>query len=120
MMANIRPALQSHRLIVDTTLVRQDVRTHRDGGRPLEYGSLYQLTHATEQRGGLRHDDRIDVLSNALDYWTQYMGLDAKAEEEKAHKKEVAEFMKRLKESAVGNFSRPRPVSTRGRGRKVR
>lgn len=121
MMANIRPALQSHRLVLDTSLARKDTLASRDGGRPLEYGSLYQLTHLTEQRGGLKHDDRVDVLSNALDYWAQYMGLDAKAEEEKAHQREVKAFHEALKASSVLT---PRPSPHRGRqrgqGRRVR
>ena len=37
----------------------------------------YQLTRITKQRGALAHDDRLDVLAMACQYWVDQMAADA-------------------------------------------
>ena len=39
----------------------------------------YQLTRITRQRGALAHDDRLDVLAMAVQYWVDQMAADADA-----------------------------------------
>ena len=40
----------------------------------------HQLTRITKERGALRHDDRIDVLSMAVGYWVDQMAADVDKE----------------------------------------
>jgi hypothetical protein len=79
----LQPVMQNHRLVVGNQCgssgPRRSAPIRRTVGRfsYLEYSGLYQLTHMANQRGALRKDDRIDVLSNAVNYWLDYMALDS-------------------------------------------
>lgn len=87
MMRLIRPALQQHRIVLDLTAAQKDVAHHDPHRR-----GLYQLTHLTEQKGALRHDDLIDVLAQALEYWAPQMNADADKAEERWKRKQDEEF----------------------------
>ena len=50
--------------------------------RNQRYSFCYQLTRLTKDRGALKHDDRLDSLAIAVDYYVESMDRD----EEKAHK----------------------------------
>jgi hypothetical protein len=113
--ANLRPVLQQHRLIVDAEVIRQDLEARHTLG--LERSGLYQLTHITSARGALRKDDRIDCLSNGVSYWTEYMAADAAEAERKLEIKRRQEFERKLFGTAVFG-TKPRPHAQRGRGRR--
>jgi hypothetical protein len=122
----LQPVLQNHRLVVDEAVVRQDLAEVKAAGERklgkfaiLEYSGIYQLTHLANARGSLRKDDRIDVLSNAVNYWIEYMGLDsAKAEAEEARKHDE-EFAKLVISTQLkgANFVPDVPSRRRGAGR---
>lgn len=123
-MGLVRPALQSHRLVIDTSVVRSDLALAKG---PLlskdetsaVYSGLHQLTHLTEARGALRHDDRLDVLAHALAYWSGFMNADAKEAEEKAEAKLTREFERALWATSVLPTA-PQRHRQRGRGRRRR
>ncbi|SKB49832.1 phage terminase large subunit [Sphingopyxis flava] len=122
--ATVRPALQAHRIVMDTSLVRQDLEEARSGSHEgqgvskAERSGLYQLTHMSAAKGALRKDDRIDVLSNALAYWAEYMGADAEEAERRAEAKATAEFEKALFGSAILPIHTRPTHRARGRGRR--
>jgi hypothetical protein len=113
----LRPVLQQHRLVVDTAVLEDDLsKVKAQGG--LEYSGLYQLTHLTEARGSLRHDDRIDVLAGAVGYWTEHMSLDAQEAEKQREERAAKEFEKLLRSTSVtGRATRGRPRRAPGRRR---
>jgi hypothetical protein len=41
---------------------------------------MYQLTRITRDKGSLKHDDKLDALSMAVQYWVEAMGADQKAQ----------------------------------------
>lgn len=87
----LEPALKQHRLVIDTTVVRADLaHPQRD------QSGLYQLTHLTEARGSLKHDDRIDVLAASVGHWTKYLNADVTKAEEAWKRKQDEEFEKRF------------------------
>jgi hypothetical protein len=45
-----------------------------------KYMLAYQMTRITKQRGALAHDDRLDVLAMAVQYWSDQMAADADTE----------------------------------------
>jgi hypothetical protein len=51
----------------------------------------YQMTRITKQRGALAHDDRLDVLAMAVQYWTDQMAADADTEI-RTRKEELLDF----------------------------
>jgi len=74
----LEPVLNSHRLIVDPTVINDDYRSALS--YPIEqqtrYMLMYQLSRITRDRGSLVHDDRLDALSIAVGYWVQQMAAD--------------------------------------------
>jgi hypothetical protein len=74
----LEPVLNSHRLIVDPSVITDDYRSALS--YPIEqqtrYMLMYQLSRITRDRGSLVHDDRLDALSIAVGYWVQQMAAD--------------------------------------------
>ena len=74
----LEPVLNSHRLIVDPSVINNDYRSALS--YPIEqqtrYMMMYQLSRITRDRGSLVHDDRLDALSIAVGYWVQQMAAD--------------------------------------------
>lgn len=68
----LEPVLSGHRLIVDQKVIQNDFDTARD----IKYSLFYQLTRITRDRGALVHDDRLDALAIAVNYWVEAMGRD--------------------------------------------
>ena len=56
MIAALEPVMAQHRLVFDTKPARDETNQR-------------QITRLTEARGSLTHDDRVDVLSAACNYW---------------------------------------------------
>tara|TARA_B100001939_G_scaffold342295_1_gene353227 strand:- start:4676 stop:6154 length:1479 start_codon:yes stop_codon:yes gene_type:complete len=99
----LEPVVQGHRLVVDQSLIEKDYKEDIDR----EYKLFYQFTHITRDRGCLRHDDRIDVLAEAVGYWVDALNRDIqKTEEEykdKLQRLRLKEFMKRCKTLRPGS-----------------
>lgn len=79
----LEPVLNSHRLIVDTSVIVSDWETASSA----EYSLFWQMTRLTRERGALRRDDRLDALAMAVAYWLDVLGQSAKAQEEKLKQK---------------------------------
>ena len=68
----LEPVMSSHRLIVDQRVIQKDFDTAKD----VKYSLFYQLTRITRDRGALVHDDRLDALAIAVNYWVESMARD--------------------------------------------
>jgi hypothetical protein len=67
----LEPVMNSHRLVVDTEVIKLDNREP-----VLQRQLFYQMSRLTRDRGALRHDDRLDALSMAVEYWVEAMARD--------------------------------------------
>ena len=67
----LEPLLNQHRLVISPQLIRQDFDTN-----DANYQLFHQITRITKDRGSLRNDDRIDVLSIACAYWLEQLAVD--------------------------------------------
>jgi hypothetical protein len=89
----LEPVMSSHRLIVDQKVIQKDYDTASD----IKYSLFYQLTRITRDRGALVHDDRLDALAIAVNYWVETMGRDnnkaAKDIQSQAMDRELKKFM---------------------------
>jgi hypothetical protein len=128
-LGNLQPVLGSHRLVLDTNVVKDDLRlANRSGERVgkyalLEYSGLYQLTHLANQRGSLRKDDRADVLSNLVSYFLEQMALDSEKAVHNEKRKEAEEFARLVRATQVnskGHFEPAPRAAPRGAGRTLR
>ncbi|QBX36901.1 DNA maturase B [Brevundimonas sp. S30B] len=95
----LEPVMKQHRLIFDINVIREDSKADAVNR------GIFQMTHMTEARGALKHDDRIDVLALAVDYWKTQMDADV----EKAE----AKHRERNRRSPLGHS--PHLLNTRGR-----
>jgi len=81
----LEPTLNQHRLVLDKTVAIHN-STVDAGGSAVRTG-LYQLSHITKDRGSLKHDDRVDILAEAVGYWTERLDTDNKDAEKKYKEK---------------------------------
>jgi hypothetical protein len=83
----LEPLMNSHRLIVDYDVIVKDSK----GAVDKPYQSLsYQMTRLTRDRGALIHDDKLDALAMAGNYWTIYINGSVKQQYDKRNE----EFLK--------------------------
>jgi hypothetical protein len=114
--ATLEPVLKQHRLVMDTAVVRADL-AHPDGAKR----GLYQLTHITNQRGALKHDDRLDVLAQCVGYWTTYLNRDVEKAESEWKQKQAEKWEKEFFRNARTAFEPDRGRERRrGAGRRLR
>lgn len=75
----LEPVMNQHRLIVDPKIVQKDYDSvqHMPPDKGVKYMLTYQMTRITKVRGALAHDDRLDVLAMAVQYWVDQMAADA-------------------------------------------
>jgi len=73
----IAPIVQQHRLVVGSELIRKDYReAERNADNGHQRSLMYQLSRITTERGALVHDDRIDALALALQFFTEAAAQD--------------------------------------------
>lgn len=97
----LEPVMNSHRLIVDDSVARDEVL-------------MYQLTHITRDRGALVHDDRIDSMAGAVAAMWRMLAIDVG----KAKAELMAEELDRELEDFVETCTGYPGQFRRGRGRK--
>ncbi|MEM7200252.1 MAG: phage terminase large subunit [Planctomycetota bacterium] len=86
----LEPVLNQHRLVIDSRVALQN----SDAERTAKTG-LYQLSHITKDRQSLRHDDRVDVLAEAVGYWQSRLRVDTEQQEDARKAKLLAEELAR-------------------------
>ena len=74
----LEPVLGRHKLVVDESVIQKDYNSngHLPSEKALKYQLFYQMSRLTRQKGCLAHDDRLDVLAIAVNYWTEQMSRD--------------------------------------------
>ena len=80
-----------------------------------KYRLFYQLTRITKDRGALAHDDRLDALAGAVQYWVEHMALDQKKAAEKAREKDFKSELAAHIRDQVGAVTDPFKASRRSR-----
>lgn len=66
----LEPIMNSHRLVVDDSIIKDDFKLEPD------HQLFRQMTRITRDKGALRHDDQIDALAIAANYWVERMDRD--------------------------------------------
>ena len=70
----LEPVMMRHKLVVNTSVIRNDYQQYAEDPH---YSFIYQLTRLTRERGALAHDDKLDAFAMAVAYWRAKMGRDA-------------------------------------------
>lgn len=87
----LEPVLNQHRLVIDLETARANAQV--DAGGSASLTGLYQLTHLTRDRGSLKHDDRIDVLAEAVHYWVERLDMDNRDGEDRWKAEQKAKML---------------------------
>jgi len=112
---SLEPIMKQHRLVMDIAMIREDLKADAS------YRGLYQMTRITAQRGALKHDDRIDVLAQAAEYWKAHMAVDTQKSEAQHIEKLNREFEERFfAGTIVGGLLNSGNRPNRGQGRSRR
>ncbi len=70
----LEPLMNQHRLVVDYGALKRDIEYGLSDPKAIYYSMMYQMTHLTQERGALVHDDRLDVLALGVQFWND-MGI---------------------------------------------
>ena len=96
----LEPIMNTHRLVVDENTIKEDFKLEPN------HQLFRQLTRITRDKGALRHDDQIDALAIAANYWVERMDRDQTLSY-KQHKDElINKELERFMEHTVGRQPR--------------
>lgn len=98
----LEPVLNQHRLIINRSVVETDSKGREDEAieKRLAYQLFHQLTHITVDKGCLQHDDRLDALAGAVQYWNESLAID----EDRAIKERRSELWDLELDAFMGNI----------------
>lgn len=99
----LEPVMNQHRLVIDPKVIYRDYDSvqHMPPEKASSYMLTYQMTRITKARGALAHDDRLDVLAMAVQYWVDQMAADA----DKAIRSKKEEMLEAHLESFMDGFN---------------
>ena len=95
----LEPVLNQHKLVINRKVIEQDYDStrHLPPEKALKYQLFYQMSRITRSKGALAHDDRLDVLAMAVNYWTEQMSQDVDRQmatrKEELLKRDLENFM---------------------------
>ncbi|AXN54117.1 DNA maturase B [Pelagibacter phage HTVC109P] len=92
----LEPIMNTHRLVIDEGLIKDDFKLEPD------HQLFRQMTRITRDKGALRHDDQIDALAIAANYWVERMDRDQQLSYNQ-HKADLVDAeLEQFMESAIG------------------
>ena len=73
----LEPVMNQHRLMVDTEIIAKDISTTEcyPSETRSQYQLFWQMTRVSKEKNSIRHDDRLDALAMAVQYFTENMAL---------------------------------------------
>ena len=76
---SLEPILNQHRLVIDRSVIEKDFKSNPDAApeERLLYMLFYLMSRMCREKGAIRHDDRLDALSQGVKYYTDAMGISA-------------------------------------------
>lgn len=87
----LEPALSSHRVVMDRAIVQASLK----GEVSNIYDGFFQLTRLTRDRGALKHDDRIEILAEAVAHWQEQLKVDQERAERLARDRAMDEYVRK-------------------------
>ncbi len=118
----LEPAMNTHRVVMDKTLVlgQLDHLPEDAGEREKFYNGFHQLAFLTKDRGSLKQDDRIDILAEAVGYYTTQVGRDTDKAALRSRERAVDAELKQFVDSVLNlkGSRQSRRFNTSGRLRR--
>ena len=100
----LEPMLNQHRLIIDPKVIRADLDSVAEypSETKQNFLLLHQLSRITKDKGALRHDDRLDALSIAVNYWTESLAQDDEKKIQERSADLLQAELEKFMENAIG------------------
>lgn len=95
----LEPVMNRHKLVFDVSVVREDIKTTQED---ILYSLFYQMTRLTRERGAIKHDDRLDALSIAVNYWVEAMARDSEEAVKDFHNEMLDKELEVFMDHALG------------------
>ena len=92
----LEPIMNTHRLVVDELTIKEDFKLEPN------HQLFRQLTRITRDKGALRHDDQIDALAIAANYWVERMDRDQTLSYQQHKDELINKDLERFMEHTVG------------------
>ena len=92
----LEPIMNTHRLVIDDKIIKDDFRLEPD------HQLFRQMTRITRDKGALRHDDQIDALAIAANYWVEVMDRDQTLSYNQHKEEMLQEELDKFMETALG------------------
>lgn len=89
----LEPIVQSHRLVVNSKVIEDDLLQQE---KDSQYSFVQQLTRIERTKGCLPHEDRLEAVSMACSYFTERMNKDATRAREQHNAAELDKELRRL------------------------
>ena len=93
----LEPVLEQHRLIIDRSVIEKDFNEavkKGDRAEQTKYQLFWQMTHITQDRGSLGHDDRLDALAMLVGHFVKCMSQDVDRQIEARRQRELDKELK--------------------------
>lgn len=76
---SLEPVLNQHRLIINRSVIEWDFNSNKEAApeERLLYMLFYQMSRMCREKGAVRHDDRLDCLSQGVKYFTDALAISA-------------------------------------------
>lgn len=106
--------MSNHKLVIDKDVVKNDAlstKQYPESDR-LKYQLFYQLSRITREKGALKHDDRLDALAMAVQYWVDRLNVDVEKQMHENKLQQLEEFRKK--------YSQVEPSLNNKRGNRLR
>lgn len=99
----LEPLLGSHRLVVDRRVIEKDLEVQQSGRS--KYSLVQQMTRMERVRGALPHEDRLEAVAMACQYWVDKMGRNTKKEQQRRQQSLMDEELRQFAQQAYGRPS---------------
>jgi len=76
---SLEPVLNQHRLVVNRSVLEWDYSSNKDEApeKRLLYMLFYQMSRMCREKFAVKHDDRLDCLAQAVQYYTDALSISA-------------------------------------------
>jgi hypothetical protein len=115
----LEPVLNQHRLVIDPSVIQQDYDSAMTRYAPdvaPQYMLFYQLARLSKDKGSLKHDDRLDALAMAVQFFQDRMAFDQQAALDRRKQEAFDEELKTMcREMGMGGAETHQPLNFHNR-----
>jgi len=109
--SNLEPLMRQHRVVINRDIPERDYRKNNTESTRY-YRAMMQVSRITHERGVLKHDDKVDALAMAAQYFTDSFQIDSQLVEQQAQREEMEQQIRDMTWTRPGHA--PNPVRFKG------